>query len=117
MTTVSVPTFTASIYVGRKDRATRDLALKEDIYQKVQDYVDAVGLCVTLAETEFVYVKGSEPGFVVGLINYPRFPSSPEQSKAHALVIAEMLLKSCKQLKVTVVMPDETVMISAEDAL
>lgn len=114
MTITTVPTFTASIYVGLMERET-GLATPPSVAKfKVKEYVNAVGLCVTYTETEFIYTNGGEPGFIVGLINYPRFPSSSEQIKAHAIAIAEMLLKECKQLRVTVVMPNETVMISAE---
>lgn len=112
MTTKTVPTFTATIYVGLKERATG--IVWDESRDKIQAYVDAVGLCVTHTRTEFIYVNGKEPGFIVGLINYPRFPSSPESIKAHALAIAEMLMKACKQMKVSVVMPTETIMLSEE---
>lgn len=114
MTTIAVPTFTATIYVGLKERATGQVVW-ENGREKIQEYVNAVGLCVTWTHTEFIYTDGREPGFVVGLINYPRFPSSPDQIKAHALAIAEMLLKECKQLKVSVVMPNETVILSTDE--
>ena len=123
MTITTVPTFTATIYVGLVERMTGLGTPPSVAKSKIKEYVNAVGLCVTYTETEFIYTKGDgivsrsggEPGFIVGLINYPRFPSSPEQIKAHAIAIAEMLLKTCKQLKITVVMPTETVMISAPE--
>lgn len=115
MRTTSVPTFTATIYVGLKYRYTEEVQDRAVALDAIQQYVNAVGLCVTVTDTQYVYTNGGEPGFIVGLINYPRFPSTPEQIKAHALAIAEMLLKTCKQLKVSVVMPDETIMISAEE--
>lgn len=114
MTTTTVPTFWANIYVGFRERETGEMVFKPDVVRKIRDYVDAVGLCVTYTETHFIYTNSGEPGCIVGLINYPRFPSSPDQIKAHAVAIAEMLLKACRQLKVTVVMPTETVMISAD---
>jgi hypothetical protein len=113
MTTKTVPTFTATIYVGLKERSTGQLVCVNG-REKIQEYVNSVGLCVTYTHTEFFYTGGKEPGIIVGLINYPRFPSSPELIKAHALAIAEMLLKECKQLKVSVVMPDETIMLEVE---
>lgn len=32
------------------------------------------GLCVTIEPTTFIYTGGEESGYVVGLLNYPRFP-------------------------------------------
>ena len=36
------------------------------------------GLCVTIEPTHFIYTGGEETGFKIGLINYPRFPTSKE---------------------------------------
>lgn len=115
LTLTTVPTFTATVYVGLLERETGIAIPASTAKSKIKEYVNAVGLCVTCTETEFIYTNGGEPGLIIGLINYPRFPSSPDQIKAHALAIAEMLLKECKQLKVSVVMPTETVMILAGD--
>lgn len=41
-----------------------------------QTYVNEVGLCITIEPTTYVYTGGAEEGFVVGLINYPLFPTS-----------------------------------------
>ncbi len=40
-------------------------------------HCDAVGLCVTVTATSYIYTGGEEAGVIVGLINYPRFPSEP----------------------------------------
>ena len=109
----TVPTFTATIYVGLRHHYSSEITDRAAAIDAIQKYVDAVGLCVTVTDTRYVYTDGHEPGLAIGLINYPRFPSSPEQIKDHSIAIAEMLLKTCKQLKVTVVMPDETVMVTA----
>jgi hypothetical protein len=50
----------------------------------------------------------------VGLINYPRFLSSPESIREISLHIAEELRGLMQQGKVTVVFPDETVMVGGE---
>lgn len=41
-----------------------------------QDYCNKVGLCVTIEPTNYVFTGGQEMGVRVGLINYPRFPTS-----------------------------------------
>jgi len=67
-----------------------------------------------VTRTRYIYVDGSEPGIIVGLINYPRFPSTPEQIREKALAIGEMLRTAMGQNRVTVQFPDETVMLEAE---
>jgi hypothetical protein len=114
MTINSVSTFTATVYVGFKHRYNGEIARRDAAVAAIQAYVDAVGLCVTVTDTQFVYSNGGEPGIAVGLINYPRFPSTPAAIKAHALAIAGMLMDCCRQMKVSVVMPTETVMLAAE---
>jgi hypothetical protein len=78
--------------------------------------VDTVGLCVTVTDTLFVYVHGSEPGLIVGLINYPRFPDTPEGIEGKALALAESLMRVCRQIRVSVVFPDKTVMLENDGA-
>jgi hypothetical protein len=79
----------------------------------LQKYCDC-GLCVTLTPTEYIYTKGGEPGFVVGLINYPRFPMKQEVLKAHAIHIAIGLKEKFKQARVSIVLPNETLMLEEE---
>lgn len=43
-----------------------------------------VGLCVTIDPTLFIYTGGEEAGYVVGLLNYPRFPATPAEIDARA---------------------------------
>ena len=62
-----VPTFTATIYVGFKNRDTKEVANRNAVVAAVQAYVNTVGLCVTVTDTTFVYVNGKEPGMAIGL--------------------------------------------------
>ncbi len=110
----TVPTFTASVYVGFKDRDTGRSGSLDQARKWLQAHVNDVGLCVTLTPTEFIYTDGGEPGFIVGLINYPRFPDTPEKLKWKALAIAKGLLTLFHQYRVSVVFPTETVMLSRE---
>lgn len=108
----TVPTYTATIYCGLRERyagTTHSVAEAEAI---AQAYVDSVGLCVSVTPCRFVYTGGAEDGVAVGFINYPRFPDTPAAVRAHALALAEKLRVGLGQLRVSVVMPDETVMTS-----
>jgi hypothetical protein len=101
----SVPTYWARIYVAA---APRNQAEAKDI---CQEYVDSVGLCVTVSDTEYVFTHGSEAGVIVGIINYPRFPVKPAVIRKRALALAAILKKRLKQKRVSVEFPDETIML------
>lgn len=107
-------TYTATVYVGTKERATGEVRPLGLAREYLKDFASGGGVCVSFTPTEFIYKDGMEPGIVVGLINYPRFPESLESIKAKALAIAEGLQAIYRQLKVSVVFPDETVMLEAE---
>lgn len=116
-----VPTYTAMIYVGTREQFTPEVRSLEMARRFLHDYVNKVGLCVTLKPIDYIYTgkaqadgsvtDAGEPGFVVGLINYPRFPVEPPVIRAHATAIAYGLLELYRQFKVTVVFPDETLMV------
>tara|TARA_R100000365_G_C2748614_1_gene80766 strand:- start:11996 stop:12313 length:318 start_codon:yes stop_codon:yes gene_type:complete len=67
-----------------------------------------VGLCVTVEPTSFIYTGGEEAGVRVGLINYPRFPSSPEEINGKAFALADRLMRDLCQHSYSVVTPTET---------
>ena len=106
-----VPTFTAQIYVGSKVHETGGTLPLSLAAEVCQEYVDNVGLCVSITPCEFIYSGGRESGVNIGLIHYPRFPSGPEIVHAHALALAGHLRIALRQSRVSVVMPNETVMI------
>lgn len=50
------------------------------------------GLCVTVEPSTYIYTGGEEAGFVVGLVNYPRFPKPPAAIRERAIQIAQRLI-------------------------
>ena len=112
----TVSTFTAIIYVGFKERDTGKLHTLEDAEMIASAYCDEVGLCVTVTPTRYIYTNGGEPGCMIGFINYPRFPSTPDEIREKALALAGRLRAAFNQYKVSVVFPDETVMLESKDA-
>lgn len=122
-----VETYWAKIFVGLRPgyedvnscilRANRQYV--EDI---CQSYCNEVGLCVTITDTKFIYKNGNEPGVIVGLINYPRFPEEygvkfeDTKIRKQSKIIAEKLMVRLKQNRVSIMYPDETVMLE-NDAL
>lgn len=76
------------------------------------DYCDAVGFCATVTATTFCYTGGEEAGVIVGLIHYPRFPSTPAAIWAHAEALGARLCEGLTQQSYTIQAPDRTVWFS-----
>ncbi len=66
------------------------------------------GLCVTVEPTRFIYTGGEETGAVVGLVNYPRFPSEPQALMDRGRNLAIRLLDATCQHSVLVMTPEKT---------
>lgn len=70
------------------------------------------GLCVTIEPTTYIYTGGEETGYVVGLINYPRFPASSGEIWARAIHLAELLREGTYQLSVLIMSPNATLWLN-----
>ena len=112
MTTIN--TYTAEIYCGLKEGYDGEQHTLREAIDACGEYVDAVGLCVTVEEVVYKYVSGEETGVRVGLINYPRFPTSPKNIRTRAKHLALKLKDRFKQNRVTVVFPDYTTMLGSD---
>ena len=82
-----------------------------------QAHCDEVGLCVTVEPTTYVYTGGAESGVRVGLINYPRFPSTTRDIFRRAKALALILMDGLRQESLSIVATDGTTWLSrrAED--
>lgn len=74
------------------------------------------GLCVTVEPTTFIYTGGEEAGYVVGLLNYPRFPSEPEDLESRGRLLMELLLQGTYQNSALMMTPHRTEWISIREA-
>jgi hypothetical protein len=108
------PTYEVKISLGFREEYTDVIHNINEVQQICQDYCNNIKLCVTITPTNFVYVDGQEPGCFIGLINYPKFPSTPATILKHAFRLAEIFLEEFKQLKVSVICNDQTYMIERE---
>ena len=106
-------TFYANIWLGLRNGYDGEVADIQFVKNMCQDYVEK-GLCVTVTETEFIYTGGNEPGVIIGLINYPRFPTTDEAVVHDACILADLLMKSLEQFRCTVVTPNETILLHNE---
>lgn len=71
-----------------------------------------VGACVTVERVDYVYTGGEEAGVRVGLINYPRFPTTYEELYDKTRVIADKLMVGLFQLSYSIVGPEQTEWVS-----
>jgi hypothetical protein len=95
--------FPVTIYIaGRYSKAVK-------ICKK---YCDDTGFCVTVTQTQYVHTSGQEHGVIVGLINYPRFPSDPTTMVSRATDIAELLRVGLDQESYSIQTPDDTIWYS-----
>lgn len=106
-----VQTFTANIFLGLKEGYEGKANNIEDVYSVCEEYCNTIGLCVTVSPTRFIYSDGYEDGCVVGIINYPRFPSTAEKITELAIKLAEILKEGFKQTRVSVVTSDKIYML------
>ena len=88
----------------------------EQAKQVCREYCFDVGLCVTVEPVAYIYTGGEEAGVRVGLINYPRFPSSESELRAKAEGLASKLLERLCQHSYTIAGPNETVWFSRRPA-
>jgi len=103
MTTQIEPTYVIRLYLSGPIEIAKQTLRLECLRE---------GLCVTIEPTTFIYTGGEETGFVVGLLNYPRFPTTPEalRKRAHDLMIS--LLNATAQHSALMVTPEESVWVS-----
>lgn len=101
------PSFPVSIFMAG------DIAKATEICRA---YCDETGFCVTVTPTTYVYTRGQEAGFIVGLINYPRFPSDDDTITARAFDMADRLREALGQDSYSIQTPGETHFRSWRDA-
>jgi hypothetical protein len=108
-------TYTATISIGFREQYTDNCHMISEVKEICQEYCNTIGLCVTVTSTHFIYKNGNEDGCFIGLINYPRFPSLPEDIVTKAINLATILKERLNQLRVSVICSDMTYMLENEE--
>ncbi len=85
--------FYADIYISGKPWDVRKICT---------EYVKR-GACLSLFPCDFIHTDGDEDGFMIRLINYPRFPEKSDDIERSAIELAKELIEACKQLSASVV--------------
>jgi hypothetical protein len=83
--------------------------------QVVRYSCQQAGLCVTIEPTTFIYTGGEEAGFVIGLINYPRFPLPNGDIWNRAEELAREILTETYQDSTLIMSPDKTLWITKRE--
>lgn len=107
MKTLNAPTHLITLYLSGPIEVAKQ-ALRAECLRE--------GLCVTIEPTTFIYTGGEEEGYRVGLLNYPRFPCTPEELEARAQVVAMALLEATHQHSALMVTPTTTRWFSKREA-
>lgn len=105
---IEVDTFVATIYVGFREEYSDILHNMKEVEVICQKYCNENPLCVTITPTKFIYKDGFEDGCAIGLMNYPKFPSNPDEILQKAIAIAEIFIIEFKQLKISIVCNNKT---------
>lgn len=80
----------------------------EKAVEVCRQHCDENPWCVSVTPTKYTYTGGEDDGFVVGLINYPRFPCSPARILTEAEAIADRLREALRQESYTIETPEWT---------
>ena len=80
-----------------------------------KEYCDKVPLCVRVYKSSYIYTNGSEEGFTVSFINYPRFPKTSMELESIAIRLGKKLLTACEQESFSIETPDTTIWYSIRE--
>jgi len=103
---VAAKTYWAKIYVAGPIEVAKQIC---------RAVVKEKGLCVTVDPTVYIYTGGEEQGYVVGIINYPRFPAAADVIRKTAEELAKKLVAETYQHSCTIMYPDDTLYYSTRD--
>lgn len=102
-----VPTIRFDIYMAGDSAQAK---------QVCREYCFAEGFCVHIEPVDFIYTGGEEAGFKVGIINYPRFPTTEGDLREKAGSLADLLMTRLCQHSYSIVGPSVTEWFSRRPA-
>jgi len=110
----------ARIYIGSRRKYNGDAFSYADVRAYVGEFQIAreVGFAnpVRITPTAYVWQDYHEPGWEIAVINYPRHPKADFVIRQFAYDLAVGLLNMFEQNRISIVFPDEIVMLEADDA-
>lgn len=116
----SVPFFEARIYIGSRRKYNGDAFSYADLRAFVGEFQSARDASkanpVRITPTAYVWQDYHEAGWEVAVINYPRHPKAETVLRHFAYELGIGLLNMFEQNRISIVFPDEIVMLEADDA-
>ena len=108
--------FNIQIWCGLKETYDdENIHIIDDVRNIVDIYVNSIMDCVTITPTEFRYVGGSEPGVIVGWIQYPRFPREEKEIEMRSINLAKSLMYGLNQCRITITTPKHSIMLENKE--
>ena len=99
MTTITHPTFVVRSYLSGPIEVAK---------QVLREFCREVPSCATIEPTTFIYPGGEEVGYVVGMLQYPKFPLPEAEIRDRAVDLANLLIERTFQDSALVVTSSET---------
>jgi hypothetical protein len=103
--------YNVQIWCGLRSGYSDKIYTIDDVRRICKIYIADIRDCISITSTEFMYVDGSEPGVIIGWINYPRFPRTEIDIEDRALSLAKRLRDGLCQERVTITTPNYSYMI------
>ena len=103
----TAPTFSVRIFISGPIDVAKQVIRKDCLRG---------GLCVTIEPTTYIYNGGEEEGYVVGLINYPKFPVTESELFERGKALALNLMAETFQQSVLIMTPSSTEWFTTRDA-
>jgi len=106
-----LPRYDVQIFVGTQIGYTEDFHTIFEVDNICKEYCEEHKIAVTCSLTKFIYPGGEEQGAIVGLINYPRFPSSATEVTLHAYQLAYKLMDGLDQFRCSIFTPTDIILL------
>ena len=96
-------TVESKIYLGLRKEYSETYQDIRELYDFISRYCTKNKIGITVTPTRYFYVNGAEDGVILGLINYPRFPSTYEQIKEISINLGNLLIERFDQYRATII--------------
>tara|TARA_R110002020_G_scaffold264880_1_gene479655 strand:- start:3382 stop:3762 length:381 start_codon:yes stop_codon:yes gene_type:complete len=117
MKTKVLGTFECRLYIGSIYEDSKAFIYEHNLFQEIHRVQEAFGKPVPVRVTKTTFVcapKYVEDGWEIAAINYPRAKTDPEIIEEFMEMLAEDLLATLQQKRITLVTPSVSIMYESE---
>ena len=120
MNVKNTESYEVKLYIGSKEGYKGRSYTEEELIKSIGDYQGGCEaeckIPVRVTPTRFVYCDYQEKGWEISGILYPRFPKTKENIDKFMSGLAEFLMKTYKQNRISVIFPDRITLFESDDA-